>query len=879
MDELSQLYYRYLLRYPEEEVIQKWNGSSLIQLEKEIQTSEEAKYCKLIKEYLGITLNEKSTQRRKVEQIYDDYSRLLLRNCTWKELRDALQNDANGTVDLKNTDEYRYLQECIQNFDSLTLQKIHHNPKIRYYGPIGTSGYATICRQIVNAMIVAGIDLQFEVCSVEDFNPDDQSSENELLSKLITHSNDPVDCVIVHSIPERWTPIVKRERKRNPFVKMYGITVWESTRIPVHWKPHLYQMDVISVPNKWNAETIKKECPELKVVTIHHPVNLPKQSSQRNSENYLFYSINHWSNRKGIYELIEAYSQAFTSIDKVCLILKTSGITDKELQKNINYIQREYDSPPQIKIITTRLNSQEIVSLHYQCHCFVSLCKAEGHGLGLCQAALAGNHIIVTGYGGQLDYLRNVDLIDHKMVPACFCFPEEPKHWSCQDLPACIDFGSFVPAQQEWAQPSIVHSIQLMREAYQERKLGEPETRHFLEENFNLKKVGENFYKSLSEIQPNHVDLKDDPYNLPTSALRPVKNFIQMKKKKILFLGYYCSGNVGDASYAKIWQQIIDQTKYEFYSFPVNKRFTAFIPDYIVAGGGGLIMKESNILLNYYFPLCQKHQIPFAMVSVGVQYDQKNTDHLKFLQDWKPLLNYSSLITVRSIHDYGLLYEILQPKRRYRLKVASDICHIVPELFPVVNHHKDLILYIPTNFLSIRYVDVRNYIQNLLKEDSRLQLMLLPFDGIVDEYPTKTIKEEVSLLKKYFPPTIIHLGRAPFPNEKMSLDEVYSYLSRARHIVTGRFHGLIFGRVFGAKVYVGTSNTNKIIAELQSPLTRESAWDHQKYLNRFFQYPHLDDPSEWSEDYRNMMIVQISQKYNQSIPFTQSLTNQQLFEA
>src|SRR5690606_26537154 len=77
------------------------------------------------------------------------------------------------------------------------------------------------------------------------------------------------------------------------------------------------------------------------------------------------------------------------------------------------------DAPPWRLVADEQLTEQEMHALHELGDAYVSLARAEGWGLGAFEAALRGKPVVMTGYGGQLDFLRpeSAWLVDYDMVP------------------------------------------------------------------------------------------------------------------------------------------------------------------------------------------------------------------------------------------------------------------------------------------------------------------------------------------------------------------------------------------------------------------------------------------------------------------------------
>ena len=94
-------------------------------------------------------------------------------------------------------------------------------------------------------------------------------------------------------------------------------------------------------------------------------------------------------------------------------------------------------------------------ALHTRGDCFVSLCRSEGWGIPAFDAAAYGNPVVITGYGGQLDYLdpESAELVEYELVGV-----DDP-----------LGFPSFSP-DQLWAEPSVAHAAERLRWVFEHRE-------------------------------------------------------------------------------------------------------------------------------------------------------------------------------------------------------------------------------------------------------------------------------------------------------------------------------------------------------------------------------------------------------------------------
>jgi glycosyltransferase involved in cell wall biosynthesis len=94
-------------------------------------------------------------------------------------------------------------------------------------------------------------------------------------------------------------------------------------------------------------------------------------------------------------------------------------------------------------------------ALHERGDCYVSLCRSEGWGLGAFDAAARGKPVIMTGYGGQTEFLSEDSAyrVDYRLVPVRAGFFQH----------------SYTP-DQNWAEPDLDHASRLFRHVFENRE-------------------------------------------------------------------------------------------------------------------------------------------------------------------------------------------------------------------------------------------------------------------------------------------------------------------------------------------------------------------------------------------------------------------------
>ncbi|MEW5804036.1 MAG: glycosyltransferase, partial [bacterium] len=225
------------------------------------------------------------------------------------------------------------------------------------------------------------------------------------------------DAVIIHTVPEYFPFCIKQESNNT---RTFGYTVWETDKIPRHWPALLNLVDHLLVPCHWNREVFRQGSVKTPIDVVPHifeekepikggfPWDIPPSD-------YMFYTIGVWTERKAVWNVVRCYLDTFTAHDPTLLVIKTTGkdLTRRFFRKwlgstkyAVSKIIRRYRSPARIMLIDNEISDQDILRLHYRGDCYISLCRSEGWGLGAFDAAGYGKPVIMTGFGGQLDYLH-----------------------------------------------------------------------------------------------------------------------------------------------------------------------------------------------------------------------------------------------------------------------------------------------------------------------------------------------------------------------------------------------------------------------------------------------------------------------------------------
>lgn len=334
----------------------------------------------------------------------------------------------------------------------------------------GNSGYGEASRSYVLALHAAGIPLTVHPhCFEPDPPPVGTASERAIFDSLVNKDID-FDIVIVHLTPDLAPPYVQQYADK--YVISY--TVWETSKLHPLWVDACNKVNEVWVPSEWNIKSFRDSGVTVPLFKIHHGIDpdtyLHTDPSKftitglDKDNTFVFYSIMQWNARKNPDGLLRAYFNAFTAEDNVRLVLKAyvgRGLPSHEemrqLKEMIKRIKADMQLPyfPKMNLIVDSLSTEQMRALHLYGDAYVSLPHGEGFGLTSFEAGLAGNPVIVTGVGGQMEYMT-----EENSYPVSYM-------WEF-----VAGMGSFNPwywGNQEWARPSNVEAARLMRYVYDNR--------------------------------------------------------------------------------------------------------------------------------------------------------------------------------------------------------------------------------------------------------------------------------------------------------------------------------------------------------------------------------------------------------------------------
>jgi glycosyltransferase involved in cell wall biosynthesis len=390
--------------------------------------------------------------------------------------------------------------------------------KVRYFCAFGQkTGYAQASHDYLMALHRAGVDLCIRplVDSDPSWMPERYSELIPLVNREDASSPNWPDVVVVHTIPHGLNLFVTDELMPPESVKRVALTTWETSKFTDNETiGHIKSLfDQLWVPSGYCSQAfVESGVPSRNVRIVPHTFDqlhwVDGLEHDKSDEIYSFYTILSWCERKNPVGLLKAYLTEFTEKDQVELRIRTPGFNHKEVDELARGLGLSYYPP--VEMLTEHLTEEEMLTLHYASHCYVTCARSEGWGLGAFEALIVGNPVIATGYSGLDEFLcgaYNVERVPYFMTPAYV--PETHSNSSFEVAGLKIkainrNTHTGIRGDQEWAEPDLGTLKKLMRRAYEERWVPTTANRNMLKNRFSYESVGRQMKQLLENlVNPN----------------------------------------------------------------------------------------------------------------------------------------------------------------------------------------------------------------------------------------------------------------------------------------------------------------------------------------------------------------------------------------
>lgn len=250
------------------------------------------------------------------------------------------------------------------------------------------------------------------------------------------------------SLRNAWPPVVRDMRARRRVLASYA---WEETVFPPAFAEEInLTLDLITVVSRQTAGFLRDAGVHTPVAVVgngvDHLLELQPEPLPRAlpAAGFRFLHVSSCFPRKGVDVLLKAYGEAFRTSDDVVLVIKTFPNPHNDVAAQLERCRRNNPRYPRVELIDDDWTPAQLARLYQSCHALVAPSRGEGFGLPIAEAMLYRLPVIVTAWGGHMDYCRddNCWLLDYSPQLA-------QTHLSQPD--------------SLWAEPDVAHLASLMK--------------------------------------------------------------------------------------------------------------------------------------------------------------------------------------------------------------------------------------------------------------------------------------------------------------------------------------------------------------------------------------------------------------------------------
>ncbi|MFL6227742.1 MAG: glycosyltransferase [Pyrinomonadaceae bacterium] len=361
---------------------------------------------------------------------------------------------------------------------------------LTYYGYVfDASGYGHAARAYIHALDSAGVKL-----SVVDLAAQRARQVRDELVESLVGRRLETDFHLFHGIPPQWA--ARAFRLKN----VIGMTVWETDMMPAQWRNALNHVLEVWLPCDFNVAVFRQSL-ERPVFKLPHPILPAHVNGDRvepsaflrvSEDDFVFYSLFEWQERKSPQGLIETYLREFACETDTVLVVKTNPNAAGAAARALEEARRKTGSRARVELRAEGWSVPQVEALHERGDCYVSLHRGEGWGYPLFEAAARGTPVVATGFSGPLEYLTDQD---HALVRYRLAEVRQP-------------YVYYHP-RMRWAEPDLAHAAEQMRSVYEHRDDARAQAMRAsvrLREQFSLEAVGQaaraKLLDLLSRTQP-----------------------------------------------------------------------------------------------------------------------------------------------------------------------------------------------------------------------------------------------------------------------------------------------------------------------------------------------------------------------------------------
>ncbi len=291
---------------------------------------------------------------------------------------------------------------------------------------------------------------------------------------------------------------IKRELSFSDYIDKFeiGVWFWELEDFNPAFFNSFKELNEVWVFSKFMFKTLKKASP-IPVYYFPFPYTPPDISFKKvEKSKFRFLMVfDYYSDfeRKNPIGTVKAFKKAFGNSKSIELVIKT--VNSKIFPEQSKRLHMEASKSKNIVIIDKYLDKNSFYKLFISSDAYVSLHKAEGLGLNILDAIWFELPVILTHYGGPIDF-----------------FPKDYRYFvKFKKVPISPSVNAY-KFNTLWASPNLEEAAEKMESVYKDREYLEDlikKTKNFMLNKCDPQKVGSKIKRRINTIFRNKEILKE----------------------------------------------------------------------------------------------------------------------------------------------------------------------------------------------------------------------------------------------------------------------------------------------------------------------------------------------------------------------------------
>jgi glycosyltransferase involved in cell wall biosynthesis len=223
---------------------------------------------------------------------------------------------------------------------------------------------------------------------------------------------------------------------------LLALFFWEESRIPAATIAELGAFAAVLAPTRFVAKALIDSGLSIPVRVVGHVPDLAafgRLPTRRPApgEKFTFLHVSSGFPRKGVDLLLSAFAKAFGSDDPVRLLIKVFPNPHNDVADQV----ARCAGAPEIVLIDADLAEADLLDLYRGADAVVLPTRGEGFNIPATEAMAAGIPLIVTGFGGHMDFCTpdNARLLDYRFAPSASHLATPHSLWAEPDEQDLID--------------------------------------------------------------------------------------------------------------------------------------------------------------------------------------------------------------------------------------------------------------------------------------------------------------------------------------------------------------------------------------------------------------------------------------------------------